>query len=420
MKILITGGYGFIGRHCARALGSAGHSVVCGGRGAMRAGEPGHAGHMQIDFMRDFDVHDWRRRLNGIDVVINAVGAIDERGGQNLEAIHVVAPRALFYACVWLNIRVINISALGADEGARTKFHITKKAADDYLLAMHGKAVVLQPSLVFGVDGESSRLFMTMASLPLVPLIGEGRQLVQPVHVDDLAKAVTAIVAKDSYFGRRIPIVGPAPLEMRVYLQMLRTAMGLGRARFLNVPAALAYSVARAGFAWATPDMLQMLERGNTANPAYMRRLLGEPPRAPRDFIERAGRPAACVVAKLAWLAILLRLAVAFTWIATGILSAGVFPIEQSTAMVAAIGLPPAFSAPLVYLGAGVDIGLGIATLWARRRRRLWLAQIAVIVAYTGIITLWLPEFWLHPFGPLVKNIPLLATIYALYELERR
>lgn len=420
MKILITGGYGFIGRHCARALTSAGHSVVCGGRGSMRPGEPGYANHMQIDFMRDFDVHDWRRRLSGIDVVINAVGAIDDRAGQNLEAIHVVAPRALFYACVWLNIRVINISALGADENARTKFHITKKAADDYLLAMHGKAVVLQPSLVFGVDGASSRLFMMMASLPVIPLVGEGGQLVQPVHVEDLAKAVTALVAKDSYFGRRIPIVGPAPLEMRVYLQMLRSAMGLGRARFLRVPPGLVSAAVQAGSTLVTADTLQMLERGNTANPAYTRRLMGQPPRAPREFIERATRPSARVVAKLMWLTILLRLAVAFAWIATAVVSAGVFPIEQSVALVDAIGLPPGLSAPLVYLGAIVDLGFGVATLTLARRRYLWLAQMAVIVAYTAIITVWLPEFWLHPFGPLVKNIPLLATIYALYELEGR
>ena len=61
-----------------------------------------------------------------------------------------------------------------------------------------------------------------------------------------------------------------------------------------------------------------------------------------------------------------------------------------------------------------------MATLLMRRRRCLWLAQAAVIVVYSSIITLRLPEFWLHPFVPLLKNVPMLAAIALLYHLERR
>lgn len=74
----------------------------------------------------------------------------------------------------------------------------------------------------------------------------------------------------------------------------------------------------------------------------------------------------------------------------------------------------------LVYAGAAVDLAFGIATLVLARRRRLWLAPMAVIVGYTLMISLWLPEFWLRPFGPIVKNLPLLAALLLLYELEER
>jgi hypothetical protein len=42
-----------------------------------------------------------------------------------------------------------------------------------------------------------------------------------------------------------------------------------------------------------------------------------------------------------------------------------------------------------------------------------------VIVGYTAIITLWLPEYWLHPYGPVLKNLPLLAVLWLLYALDR-
>jgi hypothetical protein len=37
---------------------------------------------------------------------------------------------------------------------------------------------------------------------------------------------------------------------------------------------------------------------------------------------------------------------------------------------------------------------------------------------YTIIITFKLPEFWLHPYGPILKNLPMLAALYMLYVLE--
>ena len=44
----------------------------------------------------------------------------------------------------------------------------------------------------------------------------------------------------------------------------------------------------------------------------------------------------------------------------------------------------------------------------------------ALILSYSVIIAWMLPEFWLHPFGPLLKNIPLLAAIALLHELDER
>jgi hypothetical protein len=53
-----------------------------------------------------------------------------------------------------------------------------------------------------------------------------------------------------------------------------------------------------------------------------------------------------------------------------------------------------------------------------RRRGSIWLAQIAVMFTFTVIISIWLPHFWLHPYGPILKNLPMLAGIILLYVLE--
>ena len=67
-----------------------------------------------------------------------------------------------------------------------------------------------------------------------------------------------------------------------------------------------------------------------------------------------------------------------------------------------------------VYAGALLDLVMGLATLFFARRL-LWLAQMAVILTYTLLATALVPEYWLHPFGPLLKNLAVLALLWLLY-----
>ena len=52
------------------------------------------------------------------------------------------------------------------------------------------------------------------------------------------------------------------------------------------------------------------------------------------------------------------------------------------------------------------------------RPRGLWTAQILLVVVYTLIITYALPHLWLEPFGPVAKNIPILAVLIFLRQVE--
>jgi hypothetical protein len=115
----------------------------------------------------------------------------------------------------------------------------------------------------------------------------------------------------------------------------------------------------------------------------------------------------------------MLRLSVAAVWIVTGIVSLGLYPVSDSYALLARVGITGALTAPIALYGAALlDLAFGIATLVMRRRRMLWIAQIALMAGYTLLITVFLPEFWLHPYGPLLKNLPMLAAIAVLLVLE--
>lgn len=424
MVVLLTGASGFLGGRLAAALARAGHEVVCAVRDPARfaaLGIPGRA--VAADFAHDQHAEIWMPRLAGVEVVINAVGILRETDTQRFADIHVAAPRALFSACLAAGVRrVLQVSALGADDAARSGYHRSKKAADDFLVRLPLSCVVIQPSLLYGPGGASARLFTLLASLPLIPLPGRGEQRVQPIHVDDAVAAILALLPGDAFRGERVALVGPAPLSLRRLLADLRAGMGMPAPRFVAVPPALVRAGAALGArlpgSLLDDETLGMLERGNTAPAAATRRLLGRPPRPPTAFVAAAERGGARTGALLAWLLPLLRASIAIVWIVTGLLSFGLYPVAKSYALLAAVGVGPAWAALALYGAATIDIALGVATLALRRRRRLWQAQIALILVYTVIITLRLPEFWLHPFAPILKNLPLLAAIVLLMTLE--
>src|SRR5688500_4526228 len=118
MKVLLTGASGFIGRHLARTLHQRGHLVVCGLHRSVPAAGSASCDQLQsVNYVTDVEPAAWQERLRGVEVVINAVGLIRERGLETFDALHIRAPIALFTAAASAGCRrIVQISALGADE----------------------------------------------------------------------------------------------------------------------------------------------------------------------------------------------------------------------------------------------------------------------------------------------------------------
>jgi nucleoside-diphosphate-sugar epimerase len=365
----------------------------------------------------------WLPHLGGIDVVVNAVGIFRERGRQSFSRVHVQGPRALFEACAEAGVRrVIHFSALGADEHASSRYHLSKRSGDDVLLALCRDAIVLQPSLVFGLDGQSSQVFLQWAALPWLPM-PRGAGPVQPVHVDDVAELVLRLVDGAAVDNPRLAVVGPTALAWVAYLQSLRVGMGLDPATVWWIPRPLVDAGARAAAilpgALLEPEAWDMLQRGNVSPDAAMARALGRSARAVDRFIRPPERLAVLTRARLMPAAALLRCSIAVVWIGTAIVSAVVYPVSDSLALLERVGAEGALARVLLFGAAGLDLVLGLATLfWPRRA--LWWLQIALIGLYSALIGWRLPEYWLHPYGPMLKNLPILASLCLLLAIDRR
>jgi uncharacterized protein YbjT (DUF2867 family) len=422
VRVMIAGASGFIGAHLARACAAAGHEVICGGRHAP-AGMP-CTRHLELDYATPVASNRMTAELRGVDVVVNAVGILRPRGRQTFEALHVKGPIALFEAAAAAGVRrIVQVSALGADSQALSAYHRSKSEADRALMAMPVDWAVVMPSLVYGPGGASAHLFDTLASLPLTPLPAGGLQPIQPVHIDDLTSALLRLIEAPAQLRRTVHVVGPEPTTLAAFLRSLRAALGLRPTRAIPVPRPLVAAAAWLGDylpgASLSRETWGMLERGNVGDARAITELLGRPPLPVSSFVNPTSQSTARREAALGWIAPLLRASVAFMWVIAGIVSLGP-QAEEGLELLRQIGASAA-TAPVLLVGAAIlDIALGVLTLLPRRIPHLWTAQIALVLFYTVIISVFLPVLWLEPFGPVAKNVPILVVLLLLRHLEER
>ncbi|WP_349616506.1 SDR family oxidoreductase [Azotobacter salinestris] len=413
MRILLVGAGGFIGRHLHAALRAAGHQVLASARRPDPAA-PGDWCRLDLaGLARDPQAFAWPE---GIELVINAAGLLSTDRVQ-LQQVQHRGACALFDLAAAHGARVLQISALGAEEDADTDFLASKAAADRYLLGLGIPAVVLRPSLVLGPGAASSRWLQSLSPWPLIPLL-DNRACLQPLHVEDLCAAVLALLQRWPEQPCSLALVGPEAMTQGQLLDRLRAAQGWGPGRYWVLPRPLAVFAATLGerFGWRALNRqtLKLARRDNLASPeplagacAYRclpleARLHDWPSTA--DSVRLALQPLLLALLIVIWLGTaLVCLGPGFDWGLRILAEAG---IAGWPARLAVIG------------GALFDALLGLGLLLPRWRRRALQAQIVLMLGYTALITWLLPHYWFDPFQGVGKNLVLLPISLWLLWLQ--
>ena len=413
-RIFIVGGAGFIGQHIAGRLCAEGHEVAVSSR-------------KTLDLGRDDEIR-MRETLLGHKVVVNCAGVARENGVGTMARVHGAGTIRLIRAAAAAGVKCfVHISALGVSSEGETNYQRSKAVAEDFFNIFDPQGArldwrVLRPSVVIGRGGASFDLQLALAVLPLVPSVGQGQWRIQPVHIDDLTELVARLV-EAAKGPRKLDVVGPDAITTNELSTVLRDWLGLPAPKFFNAPTTLLkIGAAFAGRFTRLPlnsELITMLACGNTSDPAALTAALGRPPRKLR--IALALQPACDadrIAARLYFLKSPLRWSIALLWIVSGILSFGVYPVEKSYELLRELHLTGAPAALALYEGATADLLLGLLLLARWRPVLVGLLQLAFLAAFTLLATGLPADNWLHPFAPLMKNLPIAAAILVMIALE--
>jgi uncharacterized protein YbjT (DUF2867 family) len=287
VKILICGASGFVGRHLLDGLRAAGHQCV---RGVRR---PQHTDDVGVNYLHDLTPQEWLPKVQEFDVVINAIGVLRDSKAQPMQQVLAEAPAALFRACADAGVkRIVNVSALGVESSLMTPYYQRRREAETVLFTSPANLrwLNLRPSLIYGEDGASARMFRLLAALPVHGLPMGGKQMLQPVHIDDIVEVVRRWLADDNAVSQSVNATGAEATTMRGMLDSYRQQSGRGKALHVHVPGVFVTLGAKVGdcvpFSPLCSDTLAMLNAGNTGDNAAFARLLG---RAPRNYSEFIG-----------------------------------------------------------------------------------------------------------------------------------
>lgn len=253
MRVLVTGGTGFLGRHLAERLALEGDEVCVLTRS--EASLSGLSG-LGVHLVRG-DVRQWaslRQAAEGKDAIFHCAGKVEPSGRWvDFLEVNVLGTERLIQAALEHGVRrIVHVSSIGIygprpegsviseDDGydphagvGRGHYTRTKIMADQlafwYVRERSAPITVIRPATIYGPGGRSSLVRVGAKLGPLNAVFGDGRNLLPLVYVDNVVDALVLAARREEAIGRAYNVVDDDAITQRAYLGRMGPALGSTR-----------------------------------------------------------------------------------------------------------------------------------------------------------------------------------------------
>jgi uncharacterized protein YbjT (DUF2867 family) len=213
MKIAVTGGTGFVGRHLAARLAAEGHEVVSISR---RTG-------VALD-----DVDALARAFEGCDAVAHCAGINREIGEQTFERVHVGGTRAVLEAMRRAKVRkIVFMSFLRARPDCGSAYHESKWRSEELIRASGVDYTIAKAGMVYGRgDHMLDHLSHALHTFPLFATVGLHEQPVRPLPVADLVEVLRAALVDGRLSRETVAITGAEQMTLSEAVRRVARVVG--------------------------------------------------------------------------------------------------------------------------------------------------------------------------------------------------
>jgi uncharacterized protein YbjT (DUF2867 family) len=226
MRIAVTGAFGYSGRYITKRLLEAGHEVITLTNSLHR---PNPFGEKVAAFPFYFDEPDkLRGTLRGVHALVNTYWVrFDHRLFTHGHA--VVNTKILFAAAKEAGVRrIIHVSITNPDSTSDLPYFRGKAELESSLKGLGVSYCILRPTVLFGKeDVLINNIAWSLRHLPVVGVFGAGDYRLQPIYVDDLARAAAERVSGDG--DEILEAIGPETFTYRELVARVSSAIGVKR-----------------------------------------------------------------------------------------------------------------------------------------------------------------------------------------------
>jgi nucleoside-diphosphate-sugar epimerase len=227
MKIAITGGTGFIGRHLARDLISRGHDVIVIARGQYARNTQPIEGATFFALDAN-DTANLTRAFEGCDAVVHCAGTSVEDAKQTFYRLHVEGTRSAVTAAEQSQVKkFVLVSYLNVRPNVKSEYHRTKWQGEEIVRASKLNFTILKAGLIYGPgDHLLHNLSNLFRRMPVFAAVGLREKTVRLVAVEDLVEVIRAALDGNRFARQTVAVLGPEEFPFSQAARRIANAMG--------------------------------------------------------------------------------------------------------------------------------------------------------------------------------------------------
>jgi NADH dehydrogenase len=239
-SVFLTGANGFLGRRLLPLLAAcAERKIFC-----LVHKKPTESQQQNVEFISGdlLSGNAFAHALDGCDAVVHLAAATGKHSPEDYFRINRDGSKSLMAAAQQAGVRrFVHVSTIAVKFSDKSHYPYaqSKEQAEMAVKQSSLHWTIVRPTMIFGKDAPVLAGLSRLAALPLVPIFGNGLTPVQPIHADDVAASLIAMLEDESLIGRTVEIGGPEVVSIENLLLRIRSSVGRGSAPVVHLPARL-------------------------------------------------------------------------------------------------------------------------------------------------------------------------------------